>query len=205
MPSEEHIAYFEKKYSPGFFYGGRHRKDLRHLFEHYSFPVPDDERINILDIGFGSTDELLLIHEYFPRSIIVGLDVYKKKMKSLAQAIKEWNTISVLSGDLNSLDFNEHYFDLICAFNSLCFSEHLGETLGELERLLKKRRTLVFSFDIYDGHDSPNRQQYDKNGIRYLIPAESSIAEELNRLPFKEVDSYRSPVHGELTFVCHKK
>ncbi len=162
MLTPAQTQFFEKKQSFGLFYGRKRRKEIKELFsKHFSLPAAKEGRLNALDIGFGKVSELYVLMDHLRNAVLVGLDVYEKKMKSLARELKDLGNMRVLRGDMDHMDFEEEYFDVIFAFNVLHLSQNPGEVFKGIYRILKKKSAFIFSLDMFEGSSSFNPEKIE--------------------------------------------
>ena len=199
-------SYFQRHYSPGFFYGSKRKKLLKHIHEEadenrYFF----EEGIRILDVGFHHGLELTQIMAFHPQAQIVGMEIFdKKKMKALSREFKDLAHVSILSGDLNHLDFEENYFDVIYLLDVLYLAESLSDACRQLITILKRKGKLIISLDITDTLTSSNESKYQKAKIAYLKINLDELARCLKRHGIKRMHPFESKT-GHLVFIAEKK
>ncbi|HBE01829.1 MAG: hypothetical protein A2096_07060 [Spirochaetes bacterium GWF1_41_5] len=192
--------FFEKQFSEGFFYSGRHKKNLKELFALIRVP----EAPVILDIGFGEPSELIFLNETFAGSTVVGLDIYEKKMKGITHGLREFNRIRVFRGDINALEFEEEYFNAIFSFNSFYFSRSAESVLAAILGSLKRKGVFALELDFYSGHKSRNQAVYDKYNIEYNTCQADHLLENMKNLRFIDTGHYISS-QGNLFIYGYKK
>jgi len=203
MEPEKQKEWFDKKYAPGFFYGGKHKKELKELFLKKP-QLSEFTRAKILDIGFGTTAELYLLAEYIQADYVVGLDVFKKKMKAAAQEFKDFGTYRVLNGDINNLDFEEGYFDIVACFNAFYFSEDTEAVLTKMREILKKKGYLVISLDVFSGTVTAREEQYQSNGVFYQKLDPEIIVQQIDKLKLKDITHYTSCLGNHIITAYNK-
>lgn len=187
MLTPQQIHFFEKKQSFPFFYGRSRKKELKELFsKHFTVPAPKDGRLNVLDIGFGKVAELYALMDHLPQAVLVGMEVYDKKIKSLARELKDLGNMRVVRGDLDALAFEEEYFDCVFAFNVLPFSSDPVAALTGIHRILKKKASFVFSID------SKGLEKYLSTGISVKTDPPSEWEKRAQQAGFKIQKTYTS-------------
>ena len=161
----------------------------------------------ILDIGFGETSELYTLSQYHSDASIVGVDVFQKPMKSIVRELKDIPTISAMTGNINTLDFEDGYFDIIYLFNSLYFAHDLQTVLKQLFSMLTKKGVCIIALDITDVTDflqSKQAQLYDKHQIQYQKINMQQLSKQLEQAGFKENMQYKSVCDREMLLVRKK-
>jgi SAM-dependent methyltransferase len=189
---KEHIVtFFESKYSPGFFVNRKRKKEYKRFFsENFTFQKSDGYQ-KALDIGFGSKEELFTLTEFLPKTNIVGIDIYsKKKMKKLARQCKEVNTISILEGDINNLDFEEGYFNYVFSLNSFYFASDPALAIDKIDTILGKKGVFVLALDMYDDITSKDSELFTSNEIPYSIVKKDTIIDLLHKKKFKDINMF---------------
>lgn len=202
MSENAQHTWFENRYSPGFFYGGKHKKEVREILLKSSV-----DRISkgcVLDIGFGDTSELTLLSEYIDVNYVVGVDVYKKKMKSMAHELKDFGTYRIFPGDINDLDFEEKYFDAVVALNSFYFVQDEDKVTERVSAILKKKGCFILSFDVFEGGETKREKQYNKNNVSYKKFSEEDLKDLLQRHHFRDINTFYTDYgHLAATAVNH--
>lgn len=202
MISDEQRIWFEK-YSPGFFYNGNHKKEIRELF----VKVPrllEIRKGRVLDIGFGSTSELFNLSENMDVDYVVGIDVYEKKMKKLAHELKDYGTYRVFQGDINALDFEDNTFNAIFSFDSLFFANNLNDVIAQMAKCLTKKGELVLSVSFQEKGQNLLAQKYEASNIPLHYYSEGQICLALESAKLSEIITWKS-TQGNLFISAHKK
>lgn len=195
--------FFEYSYNPGFFYNFKHKKKLNKIFTNNYLSPLINAKNNILDIGFYATNELIKISNTFRSSRIIGIDVFKKRMKTLSHSIKDINNIHVVYGDINNLDFEHNYFDIISSINSFYFAQEANTVLNKISSFIKKKGILILTLDIFDDISSDNKLIYDKNNISYKIFKTEEILKLLKENKFKNIKT--ETINNNLVLYCEKR
>ena len=204
-PAMDSTEYFDKHYSPGLFRGRRRKKELKELIHkagEKSFELLKAE--NILDVGFFSLAELQTLGDLHEKPQIVGVDVFNKKMKRMAREIKDIPSISVIRGDINHLEFEPMYFDLVYCLNVLYLALDLKAVLKTLFTILRKKSHLVIELDITDTLSSPNQKKYDEASIPYLRIGVESLKTSLREAGFHAFFDYTT-LFSNAMIVAYKK
>ena len=94
--------------------------------------------VQLLDIGCGSGVFCDLAKK--KGADVVGIDATGEL---LAEAKKRAPAISFLEGDMESLPFPDHSFDVVCGFNSFQYAENIAAAFAEAKRVLKEDGWLV--------------------------------------------------------------
>jgi len=185
----EHRHFFETKFSPGLFYGFGHKKDIKELFN--AFPSVREnhtDKTSALDVGFGSTSELYTLAEINPVNRLVGIDVYARRMKSIARELKDFPSISAMQGDINNLVFENDYFNFVYAFNVLYLADNLTSFCAEVCRILKRKGWFLLMNNIRAGKTGARiAGQLARAKITVHENTETEIITALNSAGFKAV------------------
>ena len=100
----------------------------------------------ILDVATGTADMAILASTLLAPKKITGIDISdgmlevgKKKVKKLGLE----NTIELLNGDSETINFNDHSFDAVTVAFGVRNFEHLERGLSEIKRVLRPGGRLV--------------------------------------------------------------
>ncbi|SDD66659.1 Methyltransferase domain-containing protein [Pricia antarctica] len=105
-----------------------------HVFEFLKSTSAD----TILDVGCGSGFFSNLAH--LKGLNVTGLDA---SAPLIEQAKKRNPSINLHVGEMEELPFEDHSFDIVCAFNSIQYAESVKNAVFESKRVLKRNGKLV--------------------------------------------------------------
>lgn len=105
-----------------------------HVFE-FLKPSSADK---LLDVGCGSGLFSNLAHVKGVN--VTGIDASPPLIE---QAKKRNSSINFLTGEMEELPFDDHIFDVVCAFNSIQYAESVENAILESKRVLKEKGQLV--------------------------------------------------------------
>jgi len=193
------LEFYEKHQPFGLFWARSRRNEFREVFNQHVHVPPVSGRLSVLDVGFGRLEELYKLLDYLPETTLVGLEVYGKRMKGMAHELKVYGHIRVVRGDLDTLDFDEAYFHLVCGFNVLPLVADPAPPLAALARSVKRKGNLLLSFDLLAGPDgSPEAASvkrlapYRKHGVAVNLRPESYWTEQVAAVGFRIEKSFRT-------------
>lgn len=114
----------------------------------------------VLDAATGRGEFIQVIKQYF-RSYthVIGIDNNQKSV-DYAQKMFPENDIEIYKMDLESLDYDDGYFDTVSISNSLHHLEHQEQVLNELLRVLKPGGILLVAEMYKDGDHSPPQETH---------------------------------------------
>lgn len=114
----------------------------------------------VLDIGCGGGyGSSKFIHSGAKK--VYGVDVIANSIK-YCQAHHRHPNLFFKQGDIIRLDFDDNYFDLICAFEVIEHIKNYREAVNELRRVLKPRGLLIIS--------TPNKAIYSPGSKKPFHP-----------------------------------
>lgn len=92
----------------------------------------------ILDVGTGRGNFIsLLDYLYKDYEEMIGIDIIEQAVISANKQFEENKKIYFLNQDINSTDFPDDYFDIVCLSNSLHHLDNIDTTFRNMERLVK--------------------------------------------------------------------
>ena len=160
------VTFFENAFSTGLFYGRKKKKELKAIDElarENSLIINQIEKI--LDIGYHSPLEIREIKEKHPKAHIVGMDITPKRNKRFAREFKDTSTVSIITQDVNDLEFERGYFSVIYCMRMLNLVKNLNDFLKQCFTILKRNGYLILSLDQTDVFTPNYLNKYQKNGI----------------------------------------
>ena len=153
----------------------------------------------VLDIGFGGGITLALLVKAASSGLVVGMEKSKISIKQASRTYKaliQKKQMKLIEGSVESIPFEDKYFDKICTVNTIYFWENVKAGLAEINRVLKPDGAFVLSF-------RPAKEMKKLPFTRYgfSLFEQDSIAKLLENAGFK--DSEMIEQHdGHLEFVC---
>lgn len=160
------VSFFETKFSTGLFYGKNKKKELKEISElARENNLTIDQAEKILDIGYHSPLEIREIKEKHPSAHVVALDITAKRNKRFAIEFKGVSTISIITQNVNSLDFELGYFSTIYCLRMLNLVKDLDDFLKRCFSILKKNSYLILSLDHTETFIPNYLDKYQKNLI----------------------------------------
>lgn len=99
--------------------------------------APDSAKLKILDFGGGIGTSIPYLHQYFPTSEVVCLDVSRKSLEFAQERFSQM--ASFVHFDGKTIPFPDNTFDIVlaaCVFHHIDHSHHL-KLLCEIRRVLK--------------------------------------------------------------------
>ena len=104
----------------------------------------------ILDVATGTADMAIMANELLHPDTITGIDISEGMLKIGREKIKKHgleNTIELLNGDCETINFDEHSFDAVTVAFGVRNFENLEKGLNEIRRVLRPGgRLLVLEF-----------------------------------------------------------
>jgi len=96
----------------------------------------DNDQIRLLEAGVGSGKNI----EYYPDDIeIMAVDFSPKMIKEAAKKVQKYNKkVKLIEMDIQNLEFDDNYFDLIVTSCVFCSVPDPVKGLKELKRVLKE-------------------------------------------------------------------
>ena len=105
--------------------------------------LPAKKRACLLDLACGTGDITRLLADKYPDGKVVGLDQNRSMLSRARRAVSRLN-VGFQSGDMNMLHFDEAAFDIVTGGYALRNAPDLGQTVGEIARILKEGGTAAF-------------------------------------------------------------
>ena len=114
-------------------------QDLKQLASHFKLP----ENSTLLDFGCGVGSSIGMMHKYFPKAILHGVDVSEKSIAIAQQRFGDIAHIETYNGE--TLPFHNETFDIVFA---ACVFHHIPQTyyqniFQEIKRVLKPNGIFV--------------------------------------------------------------
>lgn len=125
---------------------GEHSKDWSSIQESTALTGYEDvlnllklsSRDKVLDVGCGSGLFCRLAHK--KGADVTGIDACSPLLE---EAKRRDSTINYIIGEMEELPFEDNYFDVVCAFNSIQYAESVENAIVEFKRVLKDSGKLV--------------------------------------------------------------
>lgn len=99
---------------------------------------------DILDVGCASGLMTEKIASFFPRSKVIGVDVYYKAIKL---ARYKYPTIKFIKSNAHTLPFPKNLFNLITCYETIEHVSNPQRVLKEIFRVAKKDGTIILAMD----------------------------------------------------------
>ena len=205
------VSYFESSFSTGLFYRRQKKRELKAIVEltqDKDFLIEESkiaESKKVLDIGFHSSLELNLLRSIHPNANIVGIDVTPKKNKRIAREFKDVSTTSIMTGDINRLDFEKNYFSAIYCLRTINVVENIDTFLEQCFSILDKKSFLILSLDHTETLTPKYLQDYNQNGIKTTVYRPSNIVKALKTKGFYSTASSKLKELGLEIVIAYKK
>lgn len=113
------------------------------------------EKSNILELGCGKGFNTSILAGKNRSSKFYGIDISKIQLKYAMKKMKYSNNVEFNYGDFQNLKFENDYFDLVFAVESVCYSEDIETLMKEVNRVLKKGGVFII-FDAFRTSDIEN-------------------------------------------------
>ncbi len=151
------------------------------------------ERATILDAGCGGGKTIRLLSQLNTEGKIFGIDYSQQAVQSSYRS----NKLDVAAGKVNiqqasiyDLPFSENTFDLVTAFQTHYFWDHLEDGVKEIFRVLKKQGCFLVAAEIY-------KINYHMRDYKTKVDLEQLF----HKVGFKKVNLY---VHSNNKWICIK-
>lgn len=99
----------------------------------------------ILDLGCGPGAFTLMLKKKYPDALIVGLDLAQSMLLQSQKKQRFWKKWSLVTGDMMTLPFADHVFDLVFANQVIHWSEPMSQVIKEINRVMHAQGCLMFS------------------------------------------------------------
>lgn len=111
----------------------------------------------VLDAATGRGDFINVLKKHLKSYVqIIGIDA-SEKVIAHAQKMFPENDVEIYQMDLNQLDFEDSYFDLVCMANALHHMQEPQKVLDELLRVLKPKGMFLLT-EMYSGGEQTEAQ-----------------------------------------------
>jgi ubiquinone/menaquinone biosynthesis C-methylase UbiE len=104
------------------------------------------EKCNVLELGCGKGFNTSILAEKNKSSKFYGIDISKTQLRYAKKRMKSSANVEFIYGDFQHLNFEDDYFDVVFAVESVCYSENLDVLIREVNRVLKKGGKFI----VYD-------------------------------------------------------
>lgn len=114
----------------------------------------------VLDAATGRGDFIHILKQNLKSyTQIIGVDLSERSVDH-AQKLFPENDVEIYQMDLENLQFEDHYFDLVSLSNSLHHLKDINKVLSELMRVLKPGGTMLVTEMYRDGEQSEAQQTH---------------------------------------------
>ncbi len=90
---------------------------------------------------------------------IVGIDASERSVDYASKIFPE-NDVEIFRMNLENIQFEDHYFDMVCMSNSVHHLENPDKVFAELLRVLKPKGLLLITEMYSDGDQSPAQETH---------------------------------------------
>lgn len=114
----------------------------------------------VLDAATGRGEFITALKQHLKSyTQIVGVDNSERSVDYASKIFPE-NDVEIYRMNLEDLQFEDSYFNLVCISNSLHHLEHMDKVFNELLRVLKPGGMLLVSEMYRDGEQSPAQETH---------------------------------------------
>ncbi len=152
--------------------------------------VPISEKDIILDIGCGGGRTIATLAEKAPGGRVFGIDHSPdcvKWSKEFNQALVEAGRVEVILSGVEKLSFQDNYFNLVTAVETIYFWPEILKSLKEVRRVLKPDGSLLIINEMYLSEAFRERNEECMATERMTIYSSEQIEELLNKAGFKDI------------------
>lgn len=144
--------------------------------------------VRVLEVGCGRGFNIAYLASRFPHIEFVGVDINQDNIRSAHRMLAALSNASVHVGDFHKLgQFEDSFFDLILAVETLCHSNEMDKALASVGRVLSAGGKLI----VYDGFRNADAAKTD------LVERALSYTERAMAVPeFRTVDNFVSDARG---------
>ncbi|MDY0151781.1 MAG: class I SAM-dependent methyltransferase [Candidatus Cloacimonas sp.] len=114
----------------------------------------------VLDAATGRGEFITTLKKYLKSyTQIIGVDASERSV-DYAQKLFPENDVEIFRMNLEDLQFDDNYFDVVCTSNSLHHLEHIEIVFSELQRVLKPGGLLIVTEMYCDGEQTPAQETH---------------------------------------------
>jgi ubiquinone/menaquinone biosynthesis C-methylase UbiE len=114
----------------------------------------------VLDAATGRGEFITALKQHLKSySQIIGVDASERSV-DYAQKLFPENDVEIFRMNLEDLQFEDAYFDVVCMSNSMHHLEHMDKVFSELMRVLKPGGLLILAEMYRDGVQSPPQETH---------------------------------------------
>jgi ubiquinone/menaquinone biosynthesis C-methylase UbiE len=114
----------------------------------------------VLDAATGRGEFIHVLQQYLGSyTQIIGIDSSERSV-NYAQKLFPENDVEIYKMDLEDLQFENSYFDLVCISNSIHHLQHRDQVFAEMLRVLKPGGTFLLAEMYSDGEQSEAQQTH---------------------------------------------
>ncbi len=99
--------------------------------------LPENENLNILDLGCATGDLLFIINERKQNNNLYGYDISDEMLAAARVKFRDSNLVMLTQGDAYDLPYESNFFDFIFCLNSFHHYRDKNHILNEIDRVLK--------------------------------------------------------------------
>ncbi len=114
----------------------------------------------VLDAATGRGEFISVLKQHLKSfTQIIGVDSSERSV-SYAEKLFPENDVEIFKMNLENLQFEDEYFNLVCISNSLHHLENIDKVMHELKRVLKPGGMLLITEMYSDGEQTPAQQTH---------------------------------------------
>lgn len=114
----------------------------------------------VLDAATGRGEFITTLKKYLKSyTQIIGVDASERSV-DYAQKLFPENDVEIFRMNLEDLQFDDNYFDVVCTSNSLHHLEHIEIVFAELLRVMKPGSLLILTEMYRDGEQTPAQETH---------------------------------------------
>ncbi len=144
----------------------------------------------ILDIGCGGGRTIATLAEKAPGGRVFGIDHSPDCVewsKEFSQTLVEAGRVEVILTGVEKLPFQDNYFNLVTAVETIYFWPEILESLKEVRRVLKPGGSLLIINEMYLSEAFRERNEECMATEKMTIYSPEQIEELLNKAGFKDI------------------
>jgi len=170
-----------------------HRSIYRMCLKHT--PFSGEER-KIIDIGCGGGRMIHTLLKKYPQATVYGIDIsdasVSKSLDYNKQAVSEGRCI-VTMGNANCLPYEDEFFDLITATETVMFWDPIDDSLREVLRCMKQGAYFVIGIEA----GSKKQSRFWSKIVEGMHPYDAEFMEQhLKDVGFSDVKVFRKNMYA---------
>ena len=140
---------------------------------------------NVLELGCGKGFNSCFLAQQYPAVQFTGIDLTPLHIKIASRKGHKFSNLSFQQGNFNHLNFLDQSFDIVFAFECLCYASPMEIALAEIFRVLRPGGQLI----IFDGYRQIKLEKLPKLVQTAIQLTEMSMAVSHG---FVEVDNWNT-------------